>query len=178
MDYSKENKMKNLDTNTQRKEVFDIWDDCAGTTCKALVTMNDLERLGVTEHSGRFRYTPYGDEYPHALNAKQLEMWMRGDYKFEVGYYEYHLLDKNNKVIFNITEGLVEDDMIKLREHAERNSNMTEELLDYVASMLYAAELAAREGNDFEGVMFDSDNIELELAIWVIARGLFFAFEF
>lgn len=175
MGYSKESKGN---TGFQRKEVFDIWDDVNRTTCKALVTMDDLNRLGVLEHSGRFRYTPYGDKYNHALNAEQLEMWLRGNYKFEVGFHEYHLLGKNNEVIFNITEGLVEDDMIKLRELAERNSNMTEELLDYVASMLYAAELAAQEGNDFEGVMFDSNNIELELAIWVIARGLFVAFEF
>lgn len=155
--------------------IYDIWDDVERRTCKAIVTEEDLNRLNITEFNGRFRYTPYGedDSYPRPLDANQLEMWMRNDYTFEVGYYEFHL-KHGDKTIFNMKEDRLEDDMESLCNNAnQKNENMIPLLLGFVDAMLYNAEMIAENGEEFDGILYDADNIEHNLAVWVIARGIF-----
>ena len=155
--------------------IYDIWDDVERRTCKAIVTEEDLSRLNITEFYGRFRYTPYGDDdsYPRPLDTNQLEMWMRNDYTFEVGYHEFHL-KHGDKIIFNMMEDRLDDDIDTMCKNASlKGENMFPFLLGLVDSMLYYAELAAEEDAEFDGVLYNADKVEHNLAVWVIARGLF-----
>lgn len=155
--------------------IYDIWDDVERRTCKAKVEKEDLSKLNITEFNGRFRYTEYGDDksYPFPLDAKQLEMWMRNEYTFETGYYEFHL-KHGDEIIFNMNEDRLEDDIDTMCKNAsQKGENMFPHLLGLIDSMLYYAKLAAEEDAEFDGVLYDADKVEHNLAVWVIARGIF-----
>lgn len=155
--------------------IYDIWDDVERRTCKAKVEKEDLSKLNITEFNGRFRYTEYGDDksYPFPLDAKQLEMWMRNEYTFETGYYEFHL-KHGDEIIFNMNEDRLDDDIdIMCKNASLKGENMFPHLLGLIDSMLYYAKLAAEEDAEFDGVLYDADKVEHNLAVWVIARGIF-----
>ena len=155
--------------------IYDIWDDVERRTCKAKVEKEDLSKLNITEFNGRLRYTEHGDDksYPFPLDAKQLEMWMRNEYTFETGYYEFHL-KHGDEIIFNMNEDRLDDDIDTMCKNASlKGENMFPHLLGLIDSMLYYAKLAAEEDAEFDGVLYDADKVEHNLAVWVIARGIF-----
>ena len=93
---------------------------------------------------------------------------MESQFTFTPAYYEWHLLDRNGRIVHNMV-----DPLEKL--FREDGSQMTlEEVTDICAEDLHAAESAYAEGRYYNGIMLFNglSALDLKKAAEVMARAL------